>query len=171
MNESIKEQLESTFKAVVVTISEGTRIVVNVKKDQILAVLGFLKDKGFDHLALVSCVDWIEEKEFELVYILTGYMQGDEKYTDRERLHLIVKTRISRQSPRLETATGIFLNAEPYEREIHELFGVKFEGHKRLTPLFLERDYEIPPFRKDFDTRKYVSDVFDKIPFVENKGK
>jgi NADH-quinone oxidoreductase subunit C len=183
MNESIKEQLESTFKAVVVTIPEGTRIVVNVKKDQVLAVLRFLKDRRFDHLALVSCVDWIEEKEFELVYILTRYMQGDKEHTDlvsakarrdgagQERLHLIVKTRISRQSPQLETVTGIFSNAEPYEREIHELFGVKFEGHKRLTPLFLERDYEIPPFRKDFDTRKYVKDVFDKIPSIDIESK
>ncbi len=169
MNESIKKQLESAFKAVVVTISEDTRIVVNVKKDHVLPVLRFLKDRRFDHLALVSCVDWIEEKEFELVYILTRYMQGNEEYTYQERLYLIVKTRISRQSPRLETATGIFPNAEPYEREIHELFGIKFEGHKRLTPLFLERDYEIPPFRKDFDTRKYVSDVFDKIPFIQLK--
>jgi NADH-quinone oxidoreductase subunit C len=167
MNEFIKEQLESTFKAIVVTILEDTRIVVNVKKEQALAVLRFLKDKGFDHLALVSCVDWIEEKEFELVYILTRFMQGDEEHAEQEKMHLIVKTRISRQSPRLETTTGIFSNAEPYEREIHELFGVKFEGHKRLTPLFLERDYEIPPFRKDFDTRKYVSDVFDKIPLIQ----
>jgi NADH-quinone oxidoreductase subunit C len=171
MNESIKEQLESTFKAVVVTIPEDTRIVVNVKKDQVLAVLRFLKDRRFDHLALISCVDWIKEEEFELVYILTSYMQGDEEHTDQERLHLIVKTRISRQSPRLETATGIFLNAEPYEREIHELFGVKFEGHKRLTPLFLERDYEIPPFRKNFDTRKYVKDLFDNIPSIEIENK
>ena len=167
MNESIKEQLESTFKAVVVTIPEDTRIVVNVKKDQVLTVLRFLKDRRFDHLALVSCVDWIEEKEFELVYILTHYMQGGEERTDQERLHLIVKTRISRQSPQLETVTGIFSNAEPYEREIHELFGVKFEGHKRLTPLFLEREYDIPPFRKDFDTRKYVEEVFGNIPSVE----
>ena len=167
MNESIKEQLESTFKAVVVTIPESTQIVVSVKKDQVLAVLRFLKDRRFDHLALVSCVDWIEEKEFELVYILTHYTQGGEERTDQERLHLIVKTRISRQSPRLETVTGIFSNAEPYEREIHELYGVKFEGHKRLIPLFLERDYEIPPFRKDFDTRKYVKDVFDKIPSID----
>lgn len=171
MNESIKEQLESTFKAIVVTILEDARIVVNVKKDQVLAVLRFLKDKGFDHLALVSCVDWIEENELELVYILAPYMQSNEEYTDREKLDLIVKTRIPRQSPQLETITGIFSNAEPYEREIHELFGVKFEGHKRLTPLFLERDYEIPPFRKDFDTRKYVEEAFDKIPFVENKDK
>ena len=131
----------------------------------------FLKDRKFDHMALISCVDWIEEKEFELVYILTGYMQIDEEHIDQERLHLIVKTRISRQSPRLETVTGIFSNAEPYEREIHELYGVKFEGHKRLIPLFLERDYEIPPFRKDFDTRKYVKDVFDKIPSIDIESK
>jgi len=167
MNESVKEQLESTFKAVVVTIPEDTQIVVNVKKDQVLPVLGFLKDRRFDHLALISCVDWIEEKEFELVYILARYMQGDEEHTYQERLNLIVKTRISRESPRLETVTGIFSNAEPYEREIHELFGISFESHPRLTPLFLERDYGIPPFRKDFDTRKYVSDVFDKIPFIQ----
>jgi len=171
MNESIKEQLESTFKAVMVTIPEDTRIVVNAKKDQVLTVLRFLKDRRFDHLALVSCVDWIKEKEFELVYIVTRYMQGDEEHTNQERVHLIVKTRISIQSPQLETVTGIFSNAEPYEREIHELFGVKFEGHKRLTPLFLEREYEIPPFRKDFDTRKYVNDVFDKIPSIEIENK
>ena len=171
MNESIKEQLESTFKDVVVTIPEDTRIFVNVRKDQVLAVFRFLKDRRFDHLALISCVDWIEEEEFELVYILTRYMQGDGEHTSQKGLHLIVKTGISRQSPELETATGIFPNAEPYEREIHELFGIKFEGHPRLTPLFFERDYEIPPFRKDFDTRTYVKSVFDKIPFVENKDK
>jgi NADH-quinone oxidoreductase subunit C len=167
MNESIKEQLESSFKAIVVTTLEDTRIVLNVKREQALAVLRFLRDKGFYHLALVSCVDWIEDKEFELVYILTGYTQDDEERIEQERLHLIVKTRISREKTQFETATDIFANAEPYEREIHELFGVKYEGHKRLTPLFLERDYEIPPFRKDFDTRKYVSDVFDKIPPIQ----
>ena len=171
MDENIKKQLETTFKSVVVTIAEDTQIVVNVKEELVLAVLRFLKDRRFDHLALISCVDWIEKKEFELVYILTGYMQSDEEYTGREKMHLIVKTSIRRQNPRFETVIGIFSNAEPYEREIHELFGIKFKGHKRLTPLFLEREYEIPPFRKDFDTRKYVKDVFDKIPSFEIKNK
>ena len=168
MHEYIKEQLESTFKSVLVTVVEDTRIIVNVKEDHAMAVLRFLKDRGFDHLALISCVDWIEEKEFELVYILTGYMQSDEEYSGREKLHLIVKIRIPREKPRFETATGIFSNAEPYEREIHELFGIKFEGHQRLIPLFLEREYEIPPFRKDFDTRRYVEEIFGNIPPVEN---
>jgi NADH-quinone oxidoreductase subunit C len=168
MHELIKEQIESAFKSVVVTVLENDRIIVDVKKEHVLIVLRFLKDKRFDHLALVSCVDWIEEKEFELVYILTGYMHNYKEDTGQERLHLIVKTRIPRQIPQFETATSVFYNAEPYEREIHELFGIKFEGHQRLIPLFLERDYEIPPFRKDFDTRKYVEEVFSNIPSVEN---
>jgi len=33
----------------------------------------------------------------------------------------------------------------------------------------LERVYEIPPFRKDFDTRKYVKEFFEEIPFVEDR--
>jgi len=171
MNESLKQELESTFKDILVTDRRDNRMSVIVKRGQVHTVLRFLKDKGFDHLALLSAVDWIEEKEFELVYILTRYMQGDEEHTEQERLHLIVKTKIPRQTPQLQTATGIYPNAEPYEREMHELFGIHFEGHPRLTPLLLERDYEIPPFRKDFDTRTYVKEVFDKIPFVEDKDK
>ena len=171
MNELLKKEVESTFRDIQITNLGDNRAAVTVKPAQVLVVLRFLKDKRFDHLALLSAVDWIEEKEFELVYILTRYMQDADEYDDQSKLHLIVKTRTSRESPRLETATSIFSNAEPYEREMHELFGIKFEGHPRLTPLFLERDYEIPPFRKDFDTRTYVKAVFDKIPFVKSKDK
>lgn len=117
---------------------------------------------------LLSAVDWIEDDFFELCFILTSYERDDDEYTDSQGLHIILKTRIPREKPQFKTTTGIFPNAEPYEREIHELFGIKFEGHKRLTPLLLERDYEIPPFRKDFDTRKYVEDVFGNIPSVED---
>jgi NADH-quinone oxidoreductase subunit C len=128
------------------------------------AILMFLKDAGFDHLALISAVDYIEDNEFEVCYILTSYMQGQD--AEGQDLHIILRTRISRENANVQTVIGIYQNAEPYERELHELFGINFKGHPRLTPLFLERDYEIPPFRKDFDTRKYVSDVFDNIPFI-----
>ena len=171
MNKSLKEKLESTFKDLRIAISEDSRIAVSAESDNVLAILRFLKDAGFNHLALLSAVDWIEDNVFELCFILTSYMQNDDEYTDKEKLHIILKTRIPREKPQFKTVTGIFPNAEPYEREIHELFGIKFEGHKRLTPLLLERNYKIPPFRKDFDTRKYVQEVFDKIPSVENKDK
>jgi len=171
MNELIKKELESSFENLMVTITENYRIIVSAPKDNIMSILSFLKNKGFNHLALVSCVDWIEEKEFELVYIITSYLQDIEKYEDKNRLHIILKTRISRDEPKVISVIPIFENTEPYEREIHELFGIHFEGHPRLIPLFLEGDYDIPPFRKDFDTREYVKNTFDTIPTVEDKKK
>ena len=167
MNKSLKEKLESTFKDIRITIPEDSRIAVSAESDNILAILRFLKDAGFNHLALLSAVDWIEDDCFELCFILTSY-ERDNEVTGRQGLHIILKTRIPREKPQFKTTTGIFPNAEPYEREIHELFGINFEGHKRLTPLLLEREYEIPPFRKDFDTRKYVEDVFGSIPSIED---
>ena len=167
MNDSLKEQVASIFDEVRVEITEESRIVISAKKDTVMSVLSFLKNQGYSHLGLISCIDWIEEKAFELVYILSAYMQDDEEYTEKEKMHIILKTKISREKSTFISIIPIFENAEPYEREIHELFGILFEGHPRLTPLFLERKYEIPPFRKDFDTRKYVKDVFDNIPFVE----
>jgi len=171
MNKLIKKELESTFENILVVMPENSRLIVTAQKDQVMSILSFLKNKGFNHLALVSCVDWIEEKEFELVYIITSYLQDNDEYGDKNRLHIILKTRISREKPKVISVIPIFENAEPYEREIHELFGIYFEGHPRLIPLFLEGDYEIPPFRKDFDTREYVKEVFDKIPFVKDKNK
>ena len=171
MNESLREKLEATFKDVETTVLAESRVTVTARSDSVPSVLRFLKDLGLDHLALVSAVDWIEQGVFELCFVLTSYMENDDEVTGRERLHIILKTTIPRGRPRFKTVTGIFPNAEPYEREIHELFGIKFEGHKRLTPLFLEREYEIPPFRKDFDTRKYVEDVFGNIPSVETEEK
>jgi len=169
VNKSVKEKLESTFKDIQVSILEDSRIAVTAENHSVLTILRFLKDDGFNHLALLSAVDWIEDNVFELCFILTSYQRDDDEYSDSQRLHIILKTTIPREKPDFQTITAIFPIAEPYEREIHELFGIKFEGHPRLTPLLLEREYEIPPFRKDFDTRKYVKDVFDKIPFVEDK--
>ncbi|MBC8526575.1 MAG: NADH-quinone oxidoreductase subunit C [Candidatus Cloacimonetes bacterium] len=168
---SLKKKLESSFDNIRVDITKDNRLTITIKKDGIISILSFLKKLGYEHLALISCVDWIEENEFELVYILSAYMENDKEYTEKEKRSIIIKTRISREKAEFMTIINIFENAEPYERELHELFGINFEGHPRLTPLFLEREYEIPPFRKDFDTRKYVKDVFDKIPTIEEREK
>ena len=167
MSNSIKKKLESEFLDIQVEVPEKDRLKITAEKEAVMSVLSYLKGNGYVHLALISCVDWMEEKEFEIVYILSAYLKRDEEYTEMERVNIIVKTRIPRDKPEFISVIPVFENAEPYEREIHELFGIKFAGHPRLTPLFLEREYEIPPFRKDFDTRQYVKDVFDKIPSIE----
>ncbi len=167
----LKKKLESSFSDIKINITDDNRITVNIKKDGVVSILSFLKNLGYEHFALLSCVDWIEENEFELIYILSAYMENDQEYNEKEKKTILIKTRISREQSKFITVINIFENAEPYERELHELFGINFEGHPRLTPLFLEREYEIAPFRKDFDTRKYVKEVFDKIPTIEERKK
>ena len=164
---SLRKRLGATFKDVEISVPEDGRMTLSAPSDSVPVVLRYLKDNGLDRLALVSCVDWIEEGALEVVYLLSCYMRTNTDYGPEQRIQVSLKTRIPREHPELRSAVGIFENAEPYEREIHELYGVHFDGHPRLTPLFLERDYDIPPFRKDFDTRQYVEDTFGSIPAVE----
>jgi NADH-quinone oxidoreductase subunit C len=158
MNDVLIKKLKAVFRGIKISSAKDGRLVVNALPDNIREVLKSLKDEGYIHLALVSCVDWIDKQKLELVYILSSYFKNE---------HVILKTTVPRENANFKTVIDIFENAEPYEREIHELFGIHFEGHPREIPLFLERDYEIPPFRKDFDTRTYVKQYFDEIPFVE----
>ena len=169
MNNSIKEQLVEAFDGIQVNTGNHG-MILNTMKESVMSVLSFLKNHGYNHLGLVSCVDWIDDNEFELVYVLSAYMLKDNEHTDKEKMNIILKTRIPRERASFLSVIPVFENAEPYEREIHELFGIHFEGHPRLIPLLLEREYEIPPFRKDFDNREYVKKTFDSIPSVEKKA-
>ena len=170
MNKILRDELQSVFGAVRITTPENTRVIINAKKDTVLPLLRFLKEKGYQHLALISCVDWIEAQELEMVYILSAYLGSDHAFSDKEQTNVILKTRISRENPEFQTVIPVFQNAEPYERELHELYGIRFKNHPRLVPLFLDREYSIPPFRKDFDTRRYVKEVFDQVPFVDEEA-
>jgi NADH-quinone oxidoreductase subunit C len=164
---TLKEELASAFKNVRIIMPDKKMITLECRQDTVHDILKYLKSIGYDHLALISCVDWIKDKKFEIVYILNSYTEEKEN----EGLHVLVKIKVPRDKPETDTIIDIFENAEPYERELHELFGIFFKGHPRLIQMFLERDYEIPPFRKDFDTRKYVKDIFDNVSSVEDKKK
>ncbi len=167
MDHPFKEELESSFKGIQVTLPRENQLVITADKEAVISLLSYLKNHGYDHLGLVSCVDWMEKGLLEIVYVLHSYMEND-TYTNKVKEHVLLKVTISRERAECLSAIPIFENAEPYERELHELYGIEFDGHPRLTPLFLEREYGIPPFRKDFDTRIYVEDTYDSIPFVDD---
>ena len=161
------EGLEEAFDGLRIEPSRDGRQRLLVDRGSVMSLLSVLVDRGFDHLHMISCVDWPEQEEFELVYIVSAYnLEGS--FREEQRDVAMVCCRIGRKRPVMVSMIGLFDCAEPYEREIHELFGVRFEGHPRLTPLFLDRHYEIPPFRKDFDTRQYVEGFFGRVPPVED---
>ncbi|NPV88003.1 NADH-quinone oxidoreductase subunit C [Coprothermobacteraceae bacterium] len=120
---------------------------VLVPAEQVEGVLSLLKPQ-FRHLMFLTCVDWIEQGEFELVYGLFDWDRGES---------VLIKTRIPRDNPKFKSLRHIYLPLEVYEREVHEMFGVVFEGNDRqYEPYVLEDWDDIPPLRKDFDPEKYI---------------
>lgn len=152
MINEITSLLKSKFPDSLLNIvSEDKRVNLLVKKEELYQILSQLKDTGFNHLSDVTAVDYIDEQEFELIYHL---------WSHQEKIRAIVKVRIPRESPTVKSVVDLWTGAQIHEREDHELFGINFEGNPNLLPLFLEDWEEMPPFRKDFDTRKYVKEKY-----------
>ncbi len=153
--ENLEKILTENFKINNSELKRDNFLIVETESNLIIPILSFLKmDKGFVHLSLISCVDWIEEKEFQLTYILWNY---------KEKKNLIVKCRINRKKPEHQTAMNIYPMAEIYEREIREMYGVKFAGNLTQDEDFALEDWDdIPPMRRDFDTLEYSMNNFGR---------
>ena len=135
-----------------VNIQRKKRLWVSIEPKEIVDACSIAYDMGFEHLSTISVTDWIEENNFEIAYHLWSY---------KEKMLLTIKARINRENPTISSVTSLWSkNAELCERECHEFYGVIFEGNVNLTPLMLEDWADPPPFRKDFDWRKYVQQKY-----------
>jgi NADH-quinone oxidoreductase subunit C len=94
----------------------------------------------FDYLFCLTCVDW--KTHFTMVYHLTSTIH---------RHTLVVKSKLDRNNPEIETVSDIWRTAEFHEREVYDLFGVKFSHHPDLRRLLLTDDFNGYPLRKDFE--------------------
>jgi len=133
-------------------IAEDGTAWISVPAGDLGKYLALARDDGFDHCSAISVTDWPEEEAFELTYHLWSYAG---------RVLLTVKSRIDRRKATVDSAVPLWgPSAGIHERELHELFGVRFSGNPDLAPLFLESWDGPPPFRKDFDWRAYVRETF-----------
>ncbi len=142
------------------SVKSDKRISIKADKKNVSSILLFLKNqKGFIHLNHISCVDWIEQNEFELVYIV---------WNPKTRLTVMVHTRIKRDEPVMENIDTIWDQANTYEREFREMFGIEFPGLIGAKEFILEDWDNIPPMRKDFNSQQYAIDTFSTRPGREN---
>jgi NADH-quinone oxidoreductase subunit C len=133
---------------------------VIIDKAKILDALLFLKadpDCAFDMLTDLFGVDNYKEKpRFELIYFLNSL---------KNKIRLAVKVGLD-EGESVPTASGIWRAAEWFEREIYDMFGIRFGGHPDLRRILLDDDFEGHPLRKDFPLE---GRDFDK-PFVVELG-
>ena len=69
--------------------------------------------------------------------------------------HLVVKSNLPYENPHVTSVISVWLGADWYEREGHDLFGIIFDGHPNLTPLILYEGFEGYPGRKSFPFHEY----------------
>jgi NADH-quinone oxidoreductase subunit C len=101
----------------------------------------------FNFLSDVTCVDWYpQEPRFEVIYHLLSI-------PNKERVRL--KVRLPGDSPALESVTSIWPAANYFEREIYDLFGVRFDGHPYLRRIMMPEDWDGYPLRKDYPVEGY----------------
>jgi NADH-quinone oxidoreductase subunit C len=104
-------------------------------------------DCPFDFLADVTCVDWFpSEPRFEVVYHLLSIAK-------KERVRL--KVRLGSSSLALDSVTSVWPAANYFEREVYDLFGMRFTGHPHLRRLLMPEDWEGHPLRKDYPVEGY----------------
>jgi NADH:ubiquinone oxidoreductase subunit C len=140
--EELKNELLLLHPAL--TFEEGAEWpTVNIAPDEWLPfaeALRFSNHFYFDYLFCLTCVDW--KTYLTMVYHLTST-----KY----RHTLVVKAKLDRANPEIETVCGIWKTAEFHEREVFELFGVNFLHHPDLRNLILPDVWDGYPLRKDYE--------------------
>lgn len=105
------------------------------------------QDCPFDFLSDVTCVDWFpSEPRFEVVYHLLSIPK-------KERVRL--KVRLGSSSLALDSVTSVWPAANYFEREVYDLFGMRFTGHPYLRRLLMPEDWEGHPLRKDYPVEGY----------------
>ena len=101
----------------------------------------------FNFLCDITCVDWYpNEPRFDVVYELLAIPR-------RERLRLKVK--LAGDDPSLESITSVWPSANFFEREVYDLFGIRFSGHPNLRRIMMPEDWEGHPLRKDYPVEGY----------------
>ncbi len=120
-----------------------------VDPGRILDVLRFLRDDPdleFDMLMDVTAVDYLgQEPRFELVYHL---------YASTKHHRVRIKARVSEADAEIDSAVSLWPSANWLEREVYDMYGIRFRDHPDLRRLLLYDEFEGHPLRKDYPKEK-----------------
>ncbi len=127
-----------------------------VRPGALLAVAQFLKDKpelDFNFLMDLTAVDYLffaggriqKGFRFEVVYHF---------YSLKHNTRIRIKVPVDEKDPEVETLTHLWTSADWYEREVWDMYGIKFKGHLNLKRILMYEEFKGHPLRKDYPVNK-----------------
>lgn len=142
-NEALKQQITS-WEPTAELVEEGSQYLnVIVTPEKLLALAEKLRNEEameFDYMFCLTCIDYPEH--LMMVYHLRSMNHKHE---------MVLKARIdNKEKPTVDTLCNIWRTAEYHEREVFDLFGVKFNNHPDLRRILLDEDWKGYPLRKDY---------------------
>jgi|SRR5664279_63060 len=142
LTEDLKIQCTELLPAI--SFEEGGEwLNAYVASEDLKSFLGKLRSLPgleFDYLFCLTCVDW--KTHLTMVYHFTSTIH---------RHNIVIKAKLDNSNPEIETVSDIWRTAEMLEREVYDLFGVKFIHHPDLRRLIMPDDWKGWPLRKDYE--------------------
>ena len=147
------DSIQKKFGSVILSTHDfrGDETIV-IKKETLASLMQFLKDDpdlNFNVLMDLSAVDYSTFGEarprFEVVYHL---------YSIRKNHRVRIKVPLEDQNAILPTVTPLWQAADWYEREVWDMFGIRFEGHPNLKRILMYAEFVGHPLRKDYPVNK-----------------
>lgn len=118
---------------------------VIVKRDRVPEIIEALRDDPstrMNFLRTITCVDYLHrEPRFEVVYVL---------YSMEHKHMLIVRCVVEEEDCRVPTISHLYGTAAWQEREVWDMYGIRFDGHPDLRRVLLYEEFEGHPLRKDY---------------------
>lgn len=142
---ALRRLLDARPQAVLETHAQHGDATALVERAQILDVLSLLRDDSaldFDMLTDLTAVDYLPRKpRFEMVYHL---------FSSTRHHRVRIKAPIPEEDASIDSAVGLFPSANWMEREVWDLYGIRFEGHPDLRRILLYEEFQGHPLRKDY---------------------
>ncbi len=116
---------------------------IRVESESVLEICTYLKDKQhFSFLCDIIGTDrYTSDERFEVIYNLINL---------RTQTRVFLKVRVEEENPVLNSVFSVWKSANWMEREVYDMFGVKFENHPDMRRIFMPEDFEYFPLRKEF---------------------
>jgi NADH-quinone oxidoreductase subunit C len=132
----------------------ATPKAIKISPKELVIVCTALYTDATCYFDMLSCVTGIdngpEANTMEVAYNL---------YSIPYNHHLMIKVLLSRENPEVETVSSIWKTADWQEREIFDLYGIKFLNHPDLRRILLPADWEGYPLRKDYKHQDYYRNI------------
>lgn len=151
MSLELSDQFESVIHALSEKHSEQVLEVyqssgdtfVRVKPDNLVEICKYLKDEhNFIYLSDIFGVDlFTSEKRFEVLYNMVSL---------KDQIRLFLKISLEEREPEVESVTSVWKSANWYEREVFDMFGIRFNNHPDMRRIYMPEDYDYYPLRKEF---------------------